>query len=173
MLRLDVTSLVWAFFRPGEKEDYMEVRKEDQRDPDEKVVEIEIERLRDFKNHPFKVQADSQMKGLQQLIKTIGRVKKQLNPKFKIEGILLTMADYRTNYARDISMMVYDTYSASIKVFGSEIPMSVRAAEVSVEGKSIYSYDPKGKVASAYKELTREVLKEAWEKRMSTYSYHQ
>ena len=62
MLRLDVTSLVWAFFRPGEKEDYMEVQKEDQRDPDEKVVEIEIERLRDFKNHPFKVQADSQMK---------------------------------------------------------------------------------------------------------------
>ena len=47
---------------PEEKEDYMEVRKEDQRDQDEKVVEIEIERLRDFKNHPFKVQADSQMK---------------------------------------------------------------------------------------------------------------
>ena len=78
----------------------MEVRKEDQRDPDEKVVEIEIERLRDFKNHPFKVQADSQMKGLQQLIKTIGRVKKQLNPKFKIEGILLTMADYRTKLCK-------------------------------------------------------------------------
>ena len=70
-------------------------------------------------------------------------------------------------------MVVYDTYSAAIKVVGSESPMSVRAAEVSVEGKSIYSYDPKGKVASAYKELTREVLKEAWEKRMSTYSYHQ
>ena len=101
------------------------------------------------------------VKGLQQLIKTIGRVKKQLNPKLKIEGILLTMVDYRTNYARDISMMVYDTYSASIKVFGSEIPMSVRAAEVSVEGKSIYSYDPKGKVACAYKGLTEEVLKEA------------
>ena len=93
-------------------------------------------------------------------IKTIGRVKKQLNPKLKVEGILLTMVDYRTNYARDISLMVYDTYSASIKVFGSEIPMSVRAAEVSVEGKSIYSYDPKGKVACAYKSLTEEVLKE-------------
>ena len=61
------------------------------------------------------------------------RVKKQLNPKLKVEGILLTMVDYRTNYARDISLMVYDTYSASIKVFGSEIPMSVRAAEVSKE----------------------------------------
>ena len=78
---------------------------------------------------------------LQQLIKTIGRVKKQLNPKLKIEGILLTMVDNRTNYARDISLMVYDTYSASIKVFETEIPMSVRASEVSVEGGSIYSYD--------------------------------
>ena len=73
------------------------------------------------------------VKGLQQLIKTIGRVKKQLNPKLKIEGILLTMVDNRTNYARDISLMVYDTYSSSIKVFGTEIPMSVRASEVSVE----------------------------------------
>ena len=78
------------------------------------------------------------VKGLQQLIKTIGRVKKQLNPKLKIEGIFLTMVDYRTNYARDISLMVYDAYSASIKVFGSEIPMSVRAAEVSVEGKYLF-----------------------------------
>ena len=101
------------------------------------------------------------VKGLQQLIKTIGRVKKQLNPKLKIEGILLTMVDNRTNYARDISLMVYDTYSASIKVFETEIPMSVRASEVSVEGGSIYSYDPKGKAAFAYMALTKEVLKEA------------
>ena len=93
------------------------------------------------------------VKGLQQLIKTIGRVKKQLNPKLKIEGILLTMVDNRTNYARDISLMVYDTYSASIKVFGTEIPMSVRASEVSVEGGSIYSYDPKGKAAFAYMDI--------------------
>ena len=57
------------------------------------------------------------VKGLQQLIKTIGRVKKQLNPKLRIEGILLTMVDNRTNYARDISMMVYDTYSAKVKLF--------------------------------------------------------
>ena len=101
------------------------------------------------------------VKGLQQLIKTISRVKKQLNPKLKIEGILLTMVDNRTNYARDISLMVYDTYSANIKVFATEIPMSVRASEVSVEGSSIYSYDPKGKAAFAYMALTKEVLKEA------------
>ncbi|HKM33546.1 MAG TPA: ParA family protein [Lachnospiraceae bacterium] len=101
------------------------------------------------------------VKGLQQLIKTISRVKKQLNPKLQIEGILLTMVDNRTNYARDISLMVYDTYSANIKVFSIEIPMSVRASEVSVEGSSIYSYDPKGKAAFAYMALTKEVLKEA------------
>ena len=44
------------------------------------------------------------VKGLQQLIKTIGRVKRQLNPRLRIEGILLTMVDNRTNYAKDISM---------------------------------------------------------------------
>lgn len=71
MLRLDVTSLVWAFFRPEEKEDYMEVRKEDQRDPDEKVVEIEIERLRDFKKSSIQGtgrQSDERVTGIHQEI---------------------------------------------------------------------------------------------------------
>ena len=98
------------------------------------------------------------VKGLQQLIKTISRVRKQLNPSLNIEGILLTMVDNRTNYARDIALLVYDTYSSSIKVFDTEIPMSVRAAEVSVEGGSIYAYDPKGKASLAYISLTKEVL---------------
>ncbi|MCF0127887.1 MAG: ParA family protein [Pseudobutyrivibrio sp.] len=98
------------------------------------------------------------VKGLQQLIKTIGRVKRQLNPKLKFEGILLTMVDYRTNYAKDISMQVYDAYSATVKVFDVEIPMSVRAAEISAEGSSIYVYDPKGKAAFAYTALIKEVI---------------
>lgn len=98
------------------------------------------------------------VKGLQQLIKTIGRVKRQLNPKLQIEGILLTMVDNRTNYAKDISAMVYDAYSSSIKVFKTEIPMSVRTAETTVEGSSIYKYDPKGKAAYTYRALTKEVL---------------
>lgn len=98
------------------------------------------------------------VKGLQQLIKTISRVKRQLNPNLKIEGILLTMVDNRTNYAKDICSMVYEAYSSSIKVFKTEIPMSVRAAEISAEGSSIYKYDPKGKAAYAYGELTKEVL---------------
>ena len=98
------------------------------------------------------------VKGLQQLIKTIGRVKKQLNPKLEIEGILLTMVDKRTNYAKDISQLVYDNYSSAVKVFDTQIPISVRTAETSLEGSSIYKYDPKGKASNAYNALTKEVL---------------
>ncbi len=98
------------------------------------------------------------VKGLEQLIKTIGRVQRQLNKELHIEGILLTMVDSRTNYAEDISKLVFDTYSNQIRVFDTLIPLSVRAAEISVEGSSIYQYDPKGKAACAYKALTKEVI---------------
>ena len=97
------------------------------------------------------------VKGLEQLIKTIGRVQRRLNKKLTIEGILLTMVDSRTNFAKDISRLVVDTYSDQIKVFENLIPLSVRAAEISAEGSSIYQYDPKGKAALAYKNLTEEV----------------
>lgn len=98
------------------------------------------------------------VRGLQQLIKTIGRVKRQLNPKLEIEGILLTMVDNRTNYAKEIAQLVYDSYSSAVKVFETKIPISVRTAETSLEGSSIYKYDPKGKAADAYRVLTKEVL---------------
>lgn len=98
------------------------------------------------------------VKGLQQLIKTIGRVKRQLNPKLDIEGILLTMVDNRTNYAKDVSSQVYEAYSNSVHVFETEIPMSVRAAEISAEGSSLYVYDPKGKAACAYTALIKDIL---------------
>ena len=97
------------------------------------------------------------VKGLEQLIKTIGRVQRRLNKKLTIEGILLTMVDSRTNFAKDISRLVVDTYSNQIKVFETLIPLSVRAAEISAEGSSIYQYDPKGRAALAYKNLTEEV----------------
>ncbi len=98
------------------------------------------------------------VKGLEQLIKTIGKVKRQINPALKIEGILLTMVDARTNYARDITALLVENYGQSVRIFKNSIPMSVRAAETSAEGISIYRHDPKGKVADAYQSLTREVL---------------
>ena len=98
------------------------------------------------------------VKGLQQLIKTIGKVKRQINPKLGIEGILLTMVDSRTNYAKDISTMLRESYGSKVKIFSNNIPTSVRAAEISAEGVSIFAHHPKGKVAYAYLSLTEEVL---------------
>ncbi len=98
------------------------------------------------------------VKGLEQLIKTIGKVKRQINPKLTIEGILLTMVDSRTNYARDISAMLVENYGSRVRIFENSIPISVRAAEISAEGISIYRHDPKGRVADAYRFLTEEVL---------------
>ena len=92
-------------------------------------------------------------------MQTVQKVRRQINPKLKIDGILFTMVDSRTNYAKEISALMRNTYGGKIKVFATDIPHSVRAAEISAEGKSIYAHDPNGKVAVAYRELTKEVLK--------------
>ena len=104
-------------------------------------------------------------KGLEQLLQTVNKVRRQINPKLKIEGILLTMVDTRTNDAREISELIRNAYGGKIKVYDTEIPRSVRASEISKEGKSIFKHDPGGKVAEAYRELTREVVKNAEKRR--------
>lgn len=98
------------------------------------------------------------VKGLQQLIKTIGRVHRKLNPALSIMGILLTKVDRRTNFAKDISSQIREVYGNHIHIFNNCIPLSVKAAETTAEGKSIYLYDPKGIVANGYHSLTEEVL---------------
>ena len=97
-------------------------------------------------------------KGLEQLLQTIAKVRRQMNPKLKIDGILMTMVDGRTNNAKEITALIRETYGGKIKVFETAIPHSVRAAEASLTGKSIFEYDPGGKVAQAYRALTKEVL---------------
>ena len=104
-------------------------------------------------------------KGLEQLLQTISKVRRQINPKLKIEGILLTMVDNRTNYAKDISSLIRESYGGKLKVYKTDIPRSVRAEEISAEGKSIFKHDPKGKVADAYRVLTKEVLNNAEKRR--------
>ena len=104
-------------------------------------------------------------KGLEQLLETINKVKRQINPKLKIEGILLTMVDSRTNYSKDISNLIRESYGGKLKVYKTDIPRSVRAEEISAEGHSIFKHDPKGKVAEAYKILTKEVMDHAEKRR--------
>ncbi len=98
------------------------------------------------------------VKGLQQLISTIMKVKRQLNRKLEIEGIVMTMVDFRTVYARDIFENVHKTYSDSVVTFETYIPISVKAAETSAEGVSIFEHCGSGKVAMSYESLTKELL---------------
>ena len=98
-------------------------------------------------------------KGLEQLLSTVSKVRRQINPKLQIDGILLTMVDSRTNFAKEIAALLRENYGSKVKVFSTEIPHSVRAKEISAEGKSIFAHDPGGKVAEAYGSLTKEVLR--------------
>lgn len=105
------------------------------------------------------------VKGLEMLLKTISIVKKRLNKKLSVEGILITMVDYRTNYARDITTMLRENYGSTIGVMDSFIPFSVKVAEASAEGISVFRYAPKSKAANAFANLTKEILgKEELEK---------
>jgi chromosome partitioning protein len=96
-------------------------------------------------------------KGLSQLMQSIAKVKRQINPRLSIDGVLLTMVDNRTNNAKSIISALRQTGSA-LRVFDTEIPYSVRAAETTSEGKSIFAYDARGKDAEAYGNLAKEVI---------------
>ena len=98
------------------------------------------------------------IKGVEQLLGTVARVKQNINHRLKVDGVLLTMVDSSTNNSKEITTLLRETYGGRIKIFDTEIPRSVRAAEISAEGTSIFEHDPGGKVAQAYHALTKEVL---------------
>ena len=97
-------------------------------------------------------------KGLNLLLGSVMKVRRTINPKLKIDGILLTMVDGRTNNAKEIIAALRESVGQNIRAFESEVPRSVRVAEDSMEGQSIYAYDRKGKAAAAYENLTKEVM---------------
>jgi chromosome partitioning protein len=96
--------------------------------------------------------------GLEQLLKAVAQIRRQINPKLAIGGILLTMADRRTNLTREVIALIDSAYGKDIRIYSEHIPHSVRAAETSAQGVSIYAHDPRGKVAAAYQALVGEVL---------------
>jgi len=100
-------------------------------------------------------------KGLSLLMGSISKVRRQINPGLCIDGVLLTMVDNRTNNAKSVIASLRQT-GDRLHVFDTEIPYSVRAAETSMEGKSIFAHDKRGKVAVAYENLTKEVLANEW-----------
>jgi len=97
-------------------------------------------------------------KGMTQLMKIIAKVKNQINPVLAVDGVLLTLVDTRTNLARATEETLRQQYGDVLKIYNTRIPISVKAAEASAAGQSIFVYDPGSKVASAYAGLVNEVL---------------
>ena len=97
-------------------------------------------------------------KGLELLLRTVSKVRRQINPRLRIDGILMTMVMPRTNISKDIISSVKSAYGQKIRVFDTQIPHSVRAVEATAEGKSIFAYDKGGKVAAAYEQFAKEVV---------------
>ncbi len=97
-------------------------------------------------------------KGLDLLLRSYHKLQRGINPKLKIDGILFTMVDFRTNNDKSIVQSMRDSVGQRIRVFDTVIPFSVKGAESNVECQSIFAYDKKSKVAQAYEELTKEVL---------------
>lgn len=97
-------------------------------------------------------------KGLEQLLGTINRVRRHINPGLKIDGILITMVDNRTRFGKGLTDLIRQQYGKYPTVFNTVIPRSVRTVECAAEGKSIYLHDKNGKVAEAYRNFTKEVM---------------
>ena len=98
------------------------------------------------------------VKGLDLLLHSIAKIKRQINPTLQIDGVLMTMVDSRTINAREITSALRDAVGHNINVFNIEIPRSVRATECPNMGESIFVHDPGGRVAMAYEELAKEVI---------------
>ena len=97
-------------------------------------------------------------KGLDLLLHTVAKVRRSINAGLKIDGILLTMVDGRTNNDREIVNELRMGVGRQLRIFDTVIPRSIRAVEATRSGESIFAYDPNGKVAQAYAGLTKEVL---------------
>jgi chromosome partitioning protein len=98
-------------------------------------------------------------KGMTQLIQTARKVKRHINPDLKIDGILLTLVDGRTNLAKSTVETIRANFGSVMRIYKSSIPSAVKAAEVSSKGKSIFAYEPSSSVSKAYTDLTKESCK--------------
>ena len=91
-----------------------------------------------------------------ELIGTVQSIKRQINPRLKVGGVFLTMAN-DTNFRKDVIAAVRENCGRQMPVFRTVIPATVRLAEVSTADKSIFKHDPRGKAAEAYRSLVQEV----------------
>jgi chromosome partitioning protein len=103
-------------------------------------------------------------KGMTQLLQTVARVQRHINPGLKVDGILLTLVDGRTNLARSTLEALRANFGNVMKIYKASIPSAVKAAEVSSKGKSLFAYEPNSAASKAYAEFTKEVMADARKK---------
>jgi chromosome partitioning protein len=96
--------------------------------------------------------------GLTDLMQTISKVKRKINPKIAIMGILLSICDERTVLFKNSKALLEESYGAKVKIFKTHIPHTVKVGEANYVSKSVLDYDPNGKAAAAYRNLAKEVL---------------
>ena len=94
--------------------------------------------------------------GMMQLVQTITRVKKHMNPELNIDGLLITLSNSRDNLSKDVAKTIKDGYGELLNVYDTIIPSGVAAAYASTTGKSVYSFDSHSNVAQAYMQFVRE-----------------
>ena len=97
-------------------------------------------------------------KGMTQLLSTIIKIRQQINPNLKIDGIVLTIVDKRANLTKDIYNQLQENYGSAVRIYDTQIPRAIKVAESTAHGKSIFTYDKSSKVAEAYSSLAKEVL---------------
>ena len=97
-------------------------------------------------------------KGLDLLMNSYRKVQKAINPDLRIDGILFTMADFRTNNDNYIISTMREGLGQRINIFDTVIPASVKVSEANLNCQSIFAFDDRCKVAEAYRNLTKEVL---------------
>ncbi len=96
------------------------------------------------------------LEGLTQLVNTVNLVKNNLNPNLVIEGMLLTMADFRTNLTKEVIQEARNYFKE--KVYQTVIPRSIRLTEAPSFGKPVFLYDEDSIGAQKYEELSKEIL---------------
>ena len=109
-------------------------------------------------------------KGMTELLKSIFKVQNEINPELKIDGILFTMIDSRTNLPKEVRIQITEEYEEIINIYKTQIPYAISTAESTASGKSIFSYDKNGKVALAYSSFAKEVLNNGKERKQNAFA---
>jgi len=97
------------------------------------------------------------MKGVDLLLRTVTQVRRKLNRKLRIEGVLLTMADVRTVHTRDVIASVRSALNGSVRVFDTVVRLNVKLKEAPMMGQSVLKYAGDTSAAVAYRDLAKEL----------------